>query len=842
MPNLSLYSAVRLTVFSALAALTLLLGPNRAYSATGAELQYPATGFWNGYLNQFNVVECSNFGSSPVELNVKVFDSAGTQRATELLRIAGFASAHLILNSLVPATDTYGTYSLSATENDSLARVRCGTSFYRFSTEAGRQVDYAYALPVRNAFRGTTSGLFNSMNPEGAVEPIYNWLTIYNPGDQPFRAHLKLYRTDGTEFDDSSIELAPGERRDIAVGHSDPLNGGQSTGMYEIVPESQSRDYFASLIRYGTRGSKFLFAFPLVPSAGSSSPRIALAATVNNALNWAEVANAAATPISVTVRILDRDGVLKSTENRTIPARGQSHVFVNASLGQNNIGSVEIVPNATGAALLLQNMFYGRGTDGKLLWAYGTQDLSTRGGPDVRLGFPTNTFLGMANWMRLKNGDTNARAVRIESFSSDGSRAREETLPMPASGGLDVPLHERIGASNVGLTFVSATDQTSGMEAELLRVFLGSSGQVQSIMYVPPFSVPEAAVEIELERVAENLSSPVAVTSAKDGTGRLFICEREGRVQVLKNGAVLAQPFLDIAGKVTTDGEMGLLSIAFSPQYATNKKFYVVYSALNYDTVLSEFTRDNSDPDVADAMSEREILRIPQPHIFHKGGQIVFGPDGYLYMSTGDGGFSADPLRNGQNLATPLGKIFRLDLSVFPYQIPSDNPFVGVGGALGEIWAYGFRNPWRFSFDRLTGELFAGDVGEGIVEEVDIVKKGLNYGWSNWEGFHCFRPEEGCSSTGVTFPITEYYHPEGLAIVGGGVYRGIDVPKLGGKYLFADYVAGRIWALEQSDRGVWSRSQLTRKEFYISAFGEDEAGEMYVVNFFGEVYRIKQPS
>jgi len=819
-----------------------LLAAAPAVSAPAGELQYPATGFWNGYLSQQNVLECSNFGSVPVELNVKVFDSTGTQRAAELLRIAGFASAHLILNSLTSVVDSYGTYSLSAADNETLARVRCATSFYRFSSEPGRQVDYAYALPVENALRGTTSGLFNSMNPDGAIEPIYNWLTLFNPGDQTFRARVKLYRPDGTQFDDLSIELGAGERRDLAVGHNDPLNGGQSTGMYEIVPESASRDYFASLIRYGTRGSKFLFAFPLVPAAGSDQRRIALAATVNNALNWAEIANVAASPLPVTVRVLDRNGLLLSTENRTIPARGQSHVFVNASLGQNNVGSVEVVPNTAGGALLLQNMFYGRATDGKLLWAYGTQDLSTRGGPEVRLGFPTNTFLGMANWMRLKNGDTSARAVRIESFSSDGSRAREETLPVPASGGLDVALHERLGASNVGLTFVSATDQTSGLEAELLRVFLGSAGQVQSVMYVPPFSVPEAAVPIELEKVGENLSSPVAVTRANDSSGRLFICEREGRVKILKNGAILSQPFLDISAKVTTDGEMGLLSIAFSPQYSADKKFYVVYSALNYDTVLSEFSRDASDADAADALSEREILRIPQPHIFHKGGQIVFGPDGYLYMSTGDGGFSGDPLRNGQNLSVPLGKIFRLDLSVFPYRIPTDNPFVGVSGALGEIWAYGFRNPWRFSFDRLTGELFAGDVGEGLVEEVDIVQKGLNYGWSSWEGFHCFRPEEGCSTTGVTFPITEYYHPEGLAIVGGGVYRGPSIAGLTGKYLFADYVSGRIWALEKSDRNVWSRSQLLRPDFYISAFGEDQDGEMYVVNFFGELYRIKQPS
>jgi len=323
--------------------------------------------------------------------------------------------------------------------------------------------------------------------------------------------------------------------------------------------------------------------------------------------------------------------------------------------------------------------------------------------------------------------------------------------------------------------------------------------------------------------------------------------QQSGSVRIVSGGALLATPFLDISSKVNFDNaEQGLLGMALHPNYSTSKRFYLNYDRLSggqMQTVIAEY-QASTDPNVADPASERILLTVNQPFANHKGGQLAFGPDGFLYIALGDGGNGGDPLGNGQNMQTLLGKILRIDVDhITPglqYAIPADNPFVG-GSGLGEIWAYGFRNPWRFSFESGTGRLFAADVGQDKFEEVDLVQKGLNYGWNVMEGSHCFNPPTGCNMTGLTLPIADYDHSEGDTVIGGYVYHGTAVTELAGAYVFGDFSNGKIWELTQSS-GTWMRTLLLSSGHNMSAFGRDAAGELYVVDYNGgSVFKITAP-
>jgi glucose/arabinose dehydrogenase len=348
----------------------------------------------------------------------------------------------------------------------------------------------------------------------------------------------------------------------------------------------------------------------------------------------------------------------------------------------------------------------------------------------------------------------------------------------------------------------------------------------------------------ELELVASGVSSPVFLTAPPGDAERLFVVERPGRVVVIRNGAVLATPFLDIQDLVTSGGERGLLSVAFHPDYAQTGEFFVDYIDGNGDTRVARY-RVSTNPDVADPGSERVILTVTQPYSNHNGGQLVFGPDGMLYIGLGDGGSGGDPLGNGQDPSTLLGSILRIDVDGgTPYAIPADNPLVSVAGARDEIWAYGLRNPWRFSFDRETGDLYIGDVGQGAWEEVDVQPAesggGENYGWNVMEGAHCYNASS-CDQTELILPVLEYSHSEGCSITGGYVYRGSSLPILAGHYLYADYCSGWIRSFryvggEAVDSRDWS--SVLAPGTGISSFGEDAEGELYVMTLSGNVYRI----
>jgi glucose/arabinose dehydrogenase len=357
---------------------------------------------------------------------------------------------------------------------------------------------------------------------------------------------------------------------------------------------------------------------------------------------------------------------------------------------------------------------------------------------------------------------------------------------------------------------------------------------------------PPSAVDLRLEPFVEGLSSPVFVTSARDGSGLLYVVEQDGRILVVeRDGTVRPEPFLDISERITAGGEQGLLGLAFHPDYAENGRFFVMYTAAGDGAnTVSEFAATTAS-ETADAGSERVLLAIEDFAGNHNGGMIAFGSDGHLHIGTGDGGGGGDPAENGQDPGALLGKLLRIDVdtgSEGPYAIPADNPFVDTDGYRAEIWALGLRNPWRFTFDRETGDLFIGDVGQGLYEEIDAAPAGiggLNFGWSVMEGPECFR-EPGCDQTGLTLPVVAYGRDEGSVVIGGYVYRGSAIPELVGTYLYAD-IAGPIWGIDAATAiatGGAEPRELHAGEGSIVAFGEDEDGELLIVDLGGRISRL----
>ncbi|MBX3141687.1 MAG: PQQ-dependent sugar dehydrogenase [Trueperaceae bacterium] len=376
------------------------------------------------------------------------------------------------------------------------------------------------------------------------------------------------------------------------------------------------------------------------------------------------------------------------------------------------------------------------------------------------------------------------------------------------------------------------------------RGFRGYIGALTALAFTLALAAcTQNVVAQRLVPVADGLRQPVVITNA--GDERLFVAEQSGAVRIVSGGELLREPFLDLSGELSTGGERGLLGLAFPADYQATGRFYVYYTGDGGQTVLSRFTVTPGNPDRADPESEEVLLTQAQPYSNHNGGQIVFGPDGYLYVGLGDGGSGGDPQGNGQDLGTFLGKLLRLDVSGDTgYTVPSDNPFVDRDGALPEIWAYGLRNPWRFSFDRGTGDLYIADVGQEAYEEVNFTPAGtgggLNYGWKLMEGLHCYAASS-CDQAGLTLPVLEYPHgPQwGTSITGGYVYRGADVPALQGNYVFADFVSGRVWSTSAADG--WAPRPLFETGFNVSTFGEDAAGELYVAAYdSGMIYRVGQ--
>ncbi len=360
--------------------------------------------------------------------------------------------------------------------------------------------------------------------------------------------------------------------------------------------------------------------------------------------------------------------------------------------------------------------------------------------------------------------------------------------------------------------------------------------------------VDPADLTLNLTPVVEGLSRPLFVTHAGDGSDRLFIVEKTGAIRILQGGALLPTPLLDLSSQVSSGSEQGLLGLAFPPNFAATGHFFVNYTDRQGATQIARFQVSAADPNRADPASEFTVLTLAQPAGNHNGGMLAFGPDGMLYIGTGDGGGRNDAYGNGQNPATLLGKMLRLDVTSAPdqpYRVPADNPWIEVDwngqDVRDEIWAVGLRNPWRYSFDRATGDLWVADVGQNQWEEINVTAAGtpggLNYGWPIMEASHCFQSDD-CATDGLAPPVQEYAHEGHCSVTGGYVYRGAAQPQRQGVYFYGDYCSGVIWALAPDGRGGWVNAEVARPNITISSFGEDEAGELYLTDLGGAVYRL----
>ncbi|MEO8463315.1 MAG: PQQ-dependent sugar dehydrogenase, partial [Chloroflexota bacterium] len=346
--------------------------------------------------------------------------------------------------------------------------------------------------------------------------------------------------------------------------------------------------------------------------------------------------------------------------------------------------------------------------------------------------------------------------------------------------------------------------------------------------------------------VATVAGGPLAFAAPDDGSGRVFVAAKDGRIWILQGEAGVAAPVLDLRELVSNGGEQGLLGLAVHPDFPADPRVFVDYTDKSGDTVVASYSLADKDPNKLDPSTETRILEVDQPHSRHNGGALAFGPDGMLYIALGDGGGAGDQTGNAQRTDTLLGKVLRIDVNVPtgtvpPYVIPAGNPFAGSNSARQEIWLLGLRNPWRMSFDRSTGALWIGDVGQGSWEEIDVAGPGvggLNFGWRVREGRHCYAPPSGCDSTGLTDPVSEYGHDLGCTVIGGAVYRGSAHPLLIGGYLFADYCSGRLWAIAAAGSGYRAPVLVGTTGGGIAAFGEDAGGELFAANLDGTISRV----
>lgn len=350
------------------------------------------------------------------------------------------------------------------------------------------------------------------------------------------------------------------------------------------------------------------------------------------------------------------------------------------------------------------------------------------------------------------------------------------------------------------------------------------------------------APAISFEQIFDGLDNPVGYIDANDGSGRFFIVEQSGRVLISAGGDLRETPFLDIGELISTSSEQGLLSMALDPGFPDNGRVFVSYTDTEGDSQIVRYTVSPDDPNQLDPSTATTILSLDQPYQNHNGGNILFGPDGFLYIGFGDGGSQGDPDNRAQDPGILFAKILRIDVSgdQEPYGIPADNPFVDDASFAPETFAWGFRNPWRFSFDRETGDLWIGDVGQSTIEEIDLIPAGTsgqNFGWSIMEGNECY-DTGNCDDAGLTAPVDQYTHDYGCSVTGGFVYRGSIVPDLAGTYLFADYCTGYLWGLIANGDGSFSTSDLLETGYNPSSFAQDASGELYVLDLSGGIYRI----
>ena len=430
---------------------------------------------------------------------------------------------------------------------------------------------------------------------------------------------------------------------------------------------------------------------------------------------------------------------------------------------------------------------------------------------------------------RAGHGTVTALATIAVLVAACGTTTLTPTPVATRSPGSSVPAASGPSATGAG---PSATAPPVGPSSGVAGSFDPTGQTVQATVAVTGFS------------------APLDIASAGDGSGRLFVVEQGGLIRVVKDGTILKPPFLDISDRITSGGERGLLGLTFHPDYPADPRFFVDYTDRDGNTVVAQYSVSTADPNVADPASETVLLHIDQPFANHNGGAVEFGPDRMLYVAMGDGGSAGDPQGNGRRLDTLLAKILRIDVAGpgangSPYRIPADNPFVSAAGARPEIWLTGLRNPWRIRFDRATGDLWIGDVGQGVWEEIDVARAGtggLDYGWNLMEGFHCYRPATDCDQTGLTLPVAEYGHDEGCAVIGGVVVRDARQGPLDGGYLFGDSCSDNLWVIDPAGDARREPTRVAKLGRSLSSIGEGEDGTVFATSLgSGELLRLSAP-
>jgi glucose/arabinose dehydrogenase len=452
------------------------------------------------------------------------------------------------------------------------------------------------------------------------------------------------------------------------------------------------------------------------------------------------------------------------------------------------------------------------------------------GGPQT--GSPTNPAAPAAT-------ASPAGAVSLPVLPT-GTQTVEKPSPTPSA--LEQP--SATPAAAAGAAVVSTPTAAEAAQTPAATTPVPATGGTAGVPGDTVTSFPDPA-GFTWAPVVSGLQKPLGLAALPDGSGRMFILEQAGTIRIVQNGSLLPDPLLDIRARVGSQGtEQGLLGIALHPDFAKNGYFYVNYTDTNGNTVIARYQVSSQDPNQADPNSEKVLLRVDQPYPNHNGGSMVFGPDGFLYMGLGDGGSGGDPHGNGQSTQTLLGKLLRVDVNGGdPYAIPPSNPFA-KGGGKAEIWAYGLRNPWRFSFDRLTGDLYVADVGQDNWEEIDFLPAGSpggsDFGWNYREATHPFRGSPPASLPLVD-PVSEYSHANGCSVTGGFVYRGQALPEFRGVYLFGDYCSGLVWGLLRGADGSWQSNLLFQTGYNVSSFGQDTSGEIYLLDLSsGTVFRLQR--
>ncbi len=454
-------------------------------------LTLPAVGVWNGFLRHENVVECHNVSSENLEIRLTLKDNLGASIGEQLFNVPAFGTQHISLASLVDFSlaDQYGTFILEKLQGEDGA-LSCNTIFYRFpSNTLPKPLEYSLSLPVSNPIQGETFGIFNSMNASGFSEPVYNWLSVYNPGTENFSALVQLYNVDGSARSSFTVSnLAPGTRNDFPLGH----NEGQVVGLYRIIPENSGASYGAFLTRYGQDGSKFNFAFPLLALGGNCDPGPVPAHTMNPATNWGEIANLSAIPVTVLVEIRDQAGTLlnEGREEYTLPAFSQHHIYTNEFLGPQNVGTIHVRcvdQNDENKKILVQSLFYGHPYPGnpQIEWAYASQAKGVIVHQGQKLASSVNTFLGAANWTSFNDQSSKNSDVLWSIHGADGNAVRSESRSVLPGGSYSLGVHEITGRDNIGLTLSEITTNDASFNSETIRVFPHESSPIGYIMNVP---------------------------------------------------------------------------------------------------------------------------------------------------------------------------------------------------------------------------------------------------------------------------------------------------------------------------------------------------------------------